>query len=112
MIWKLRKSFILRSKQVHNLATHIAACPYPVILAGDFNDTPTSYTYHQLTIGLFDSFKEAGNELFEGTYAGKLPSFRIDYILHTREFQALTYKKIDVELSDHYPITATMAFNH
>lgn len=111
MIWKIRKAFILRSEQVHILAKHIAVCPYPVILAGDFNDTPSSYTYHQLISGLSDSYNEAGNGFFEGTYAGKLPSFRIDYILHSREFQALTYKKIDVDLSDHYPITATMVFN-
>jgi endonuclease/exonuclease/phosphatase family metal-dependent hydrolase len=112
MLWKLRKAFILRSKQVHILTGHIAACRYPVVLAGDFNDSPSSYTYHQLTTGLSDAFKEAGNRFFEGTYAGKLPSFRIDYILHSGEFHAMTYKKIDVMISDHYPITSTLVFNH
>lgn len=112
MLWKIRKAFILRSKQVDVLAGHISGSPYPVIITGDFNDTPSSYAYHQLSKGLTDSFIEAGNGFFEGTYSGKLPSFRIDYILHSKEFHALTYRKIDIDLSDHYPITTTMVINH
>jgi len=112
MIWKMRKAFMLRSKQVHQLARHVKASPYPVILAGDFNDTPSSYTYHQLTTDLSDAYKEAGEKFMEGTYSGKLPSFRIDYILHSKEFHTLSYKKFDVDLSDHFPIAATMVFNH
>jgi endonuclease/exonuclease/phosphatase family metal-dependent hydrolase len=108
MLWKLRKAFILRSKQVNVLSGHIAASPYPVILSGDFNDTPSSYTYHQLTGTLTDSFVESGSGLFQGTYAGKLPSFRIDYILHSGKFRSVSYKTFDVDISDHYPITATL----
>ncbi len=108
MLWKLRKAFILRSKEVNILAVHIGACPYPVILSGDFNDTPSSYTYHQLTKRLKDSFPESGHGLFQSTYAGKLPSFRIDYILHSVQFKAISYGTFDVDLSDHYPITTTL----
>lgn len=108
MLWKLRKAFILRSAQVDNLSKHLATCPYPVILAGDFNDTPSSYTYHQLTKKLTDSFIESGHGLFNSTYAGKLPSFRIDYILHAPKFRSVAYSTFEVDLSDHYPITATL----
>ena len=108
MLWKLRKAFILRSKQVNILAGHIAGCNYPVILTGDFNDTPSSYTYHKISTLLSDSYKEAGEGLFGSTYAGKFPSFRIDYIFHSRKIKSLLYKKIDVDLSDHYPITSTL----
>jgi endonuclease/exonuclease/phosphatase family metal-dependent hydrolase len=108
MLWKLRKAFILRSKQVGILSEHIAKCTYPVIVSGDFNDTPSSYTYHQLTRELTDSFIESGHGLFMSTYAGKFPSFRIDYLLHSDEFKSISYRKFDVNLSDHYPITATL----
>lgn len=108
MLWKLRKAFILRSTQVNILKEHIAACRYPVILSGDFNDTPSSYTYHQLTSKLTDSFIESGDGLFESTYAGKFPSFRIDYILHSEKFKSVSYRTFDVDLSDHYPITTTL----
>jgi endonuclease/exonuclease/phosphatase family metal-dependent hydrolase len=108
MLWKLKKAFILRSKQVNFLSEQIRRCPYPVILSGDFNDTPSSYTYHQLTSGLTDSFIESGHGLFMSTYAGKLPSFRIDYVLHSGQFQSVAYQTYNVNLSDHYPITATL----
>ncbi|MEI7662548.1 MAG: endonuclease/exonuclease/phosphatase family protein [Bacteroidota bacterium] len=111
MLWKLRKAFILRSTEVNNLKKDIAACPYPIILAGDFNDTPSSYSYRQLTSELTDSFREAGNGFFESTYAGKFPSFRIDYILYSDKFSALAYRKFDIELSDHFPVTSTLVFH-
>ncbi len=108
MLWKLRKAFKIRSKQVNILAEHIASCHYPVILAGDFNDTPSSYTYHQLTKNLTDSFIESGHGLFESTYAGKLPSFRIDYILHSDMFKSISYQRASINISDHFPISTIL----
>lgn len=108
MLWKLRKAFIIRSQQTRILTDHMAACPFPVIMAGDFNDTPSSYTYHQLTRGATDSFIESGHGLFQSTYSGKLPSFRIDYILHSEKFRAVSYETYQVNISDHYPIAATL----
>jgi endonuclease/exonuclease/phosphatase family metal-dependent hydrolase len=108
ILWKLHKAFIIRAKQVNVLAGHIASCPYPVILSGDFNDTPSSYTYHQLTRRLTDSYIESGHGLFNSTYAGKLPSFRIDYILHSKKFKSVSYRTFDIDISDHYPITTTL----
>jgi len=111
IFWKLRKAFITRSKQVDILKGDIATCRYPVILAGDFNDTPASYTYHQLTRRLRDSFRESGRGLFMPTYAGNWPSFRIDYILYSGEFRSQAYKMFDVDLSDHYPIATNLLIN-
>ncbi|MFZ4523575.1 MAG: endonuclease/exonuclease/phosphatase family protein [Bacteroidales bacterium] len=108
MLWKLRKAFILRATEVDNLSAHLAACRYPVILSGDFNDTPSSYTYHQLTKRLSDSFIESGHGIFQSTYAGEFPSFRIDYILHSAKFQSVSYQTFDIDLSDHFPITTTL----
>ena len=108
MMWKLRKAFILRSKEVQILSRDIASCPYPVILSGDFNDTPSSFAYNQLTKRLTDSFIESGHGLFKSTYAGKFPSFRIDYILHSDKLKSVSYMNYNIELSDHYPITATL----
>lgn len=108
MLWKLRKAFIIRAQEVNILTKHIASCPYPVILSGDFNDTPSSYTYHQLTNKLSDSFIESGKGLFKSTYAGKLPSFRIDYVLHSAKFKSVSYQTFEINISDHYPITTTL----
>ena len=79
--------------------------PYPIILCGDFNDTPTSYTYKQLSEGLNDSFSNAGLGIGQ-TYNGKFPTLRIDYILHSPEFELNSFKTTDVNLSDHFLLLA------
>ena len=57
--------------------------PYPIILCGDFNDTPTSFTYKQLSEGLMIALLMLNGirtDLYE-----KFPTLRIDYILHSPE---------------------------
>lgn len=101
---KLKKAFVIRARQVDVLKENIRHSPYPVIVCGDFNDTPASYTYHQMTAGFHDSFRQAGTGFLGSTYAGNFPSFRIDYILYSDFFTASNYSKQTVDLSDHYPV--------
>jgi endonuclease/exonuclease/phosphatase family metal-dependent hydrolase len=104
ILGKLKKAFVIRASQVDILKRDIANSPYPVIICGDFNDTPASYTYHRMTEGMHDSFRRAGTGLFGSTYAGNFPSFRIDYILYSDAFTATNYSRGNVNLSDHYPV--------
>jgi len=104
---KMIPAFKMRAIQVRTVASHIEKCRYPVILCGDFNDTPLSYAYHLLRKQLNDSFAETGFGS-SNTYAGFLPLFRIDYILHSQRFRAISYQRKTVELSDHYPVTAVL----
>lgn len=101
---KLKKAFLIRANQVEVLKENIARSPYPVIVCGDFNDTPGSYTYHKMTTGFHDSFRKAGTGLLGSTYAGDFPSFRIDYILYDDYFISYDYRKSSIDLSDHYPV--------
>jgi hypothetical protein len=105
IIEKLRKAFIQRAQQVDILEQSIEKSPYPVVVCGDFNDTPSSYTYNILTNNLYDSFRKAGGDFLGRTYAGSFPSFRIDYILFSKSFKAYEYHKFDIDLSDHYPVS-------
>jgi endonuclease/exonuclease/phosphatase family metal-dependent hydrolase len=105
IIMKLRKGYELRAKQVDKLSSSIKRSPYPKLVCGDLNDTPTSYTLQVLSSGLKDSFKKAGNGFFGNTYGGNFPSFRIDYILFDEKFEAYNYLKYKIFLSDHYPIS-------
>lgn len=75
----------------------------PIIIAGDFNDTPASYIYQQATKLLRDPYVEQGRG-FGTTYHGPFPAFRIDYILHSDDIKALSYKRLKTNISDHYPI--------
>lgn len=104
IIRRLKRAFISRSKQVDVLQQHILKSPYPVIVCGDFNDTPTSYAYAVISKGLKDSFHEGGAGSGK-TYAGVFPSFRIDYILHDEKLHSTGYKTHHQKLSDHYPIS-------
>ncbi|MBC8314606.1 MAG: endonuclease/exonuclease/phosphatase family protein [Bacteroidales bacterium] len=109
---KLKTAFILRAKQSEILLQAIENSPYPVLVCGDLNDSPFSYTYHELTQNLTDSYKEAGTGFFGSTYDGVPPNYRIDYILHDRHFRVFTYKKSNVTFSDHYPVSGMVMFNY
>ncbi len=100
---RLKKGFIKRSGQTELVAEHISNSPYPAIVCGDFNDPPASYTYHTIAKNLKDSFIESGNG-FGRSYIGKFPSFRIDYILHSKQYKAYDFRTIREELSDHFPV--------
>ena len=106
IIERLKTSFFKRAKQVKAIKAHMNTSPYPIILCGDFNDTPISFSYKQLSKGLNDSFTNSGTGLGQ-TYNGKFPTLRIDYILHSPEFKNNSFKTIKVNLSDHYPIVST-----
>lgn len=100
---KLKHGFKRRSTQVDKLVDHVSNCRFPVILCGDFNDIPISYTYGEISSLLTDSFVESGRGV-SSTYRGKLPSYRIDYIFHSKEFKSYNYNCYDVKFSDHLPI--------
>lgn len=102
---RLKRAFVKRSAQADKIAAHIHSSPYPVIVCGDFNDTPTSYVYRTVKRDLSDAFRESGNG-FGRTYGGKFPSFRIDYIVNDPRFRTYDFRTMgDEDLSDHYPIS-------
>ncbi len=104
---KMILAFTIRARQARAVSAHIKKCPYPVIVCGDFNDTPNSYTYHLLRKQLNDSFTRAGFGI-SNTYNGFIPLFRIDYILYSNRFNAISYSRGSVDLSDHFPVTAVL----
>jgi len=105
IIHKLKKGFYRRATQADTISLAIKNSPYPVIVCGDFNDIPLSYTYHKIKRHnkLNDAFRNSGHGM-GGTYVGKLPSFRIDYILHSDKIKSWNFVTGKRILSDHYPI--------
>jgi endonuclease/exonuclease/phosphatase family metal-dependent hydrolase len=104
---RMKYAYGRRALQVEKMSEHIKQCPYPIILGGDFNDTPSSYVYRQFRKLLTDSFTKRGLGLGQ-TYVGMVPGFRIDYIMHGDEFETLQYHTGKEEYSDHYPIWALL----
>lgn len=103
--FRLRDAFIKRANQANILAKHIENSPYSVIVCGDFNDVPVSYTYRKMKSKLNDSFIEAGKGIGT-TYVGKFPAFRIDFIFHSKELKCTNFDIPDIHLSDHFPVTS------
>ena len=101
----LKKGFAIRSRQAELLKIYLNKSPYPVIVAGDFNDTPVSYTYRTIRKGLNDSFVTSGYGA-GFTYRGNYPPNRIDYILYSNDFINSFFERKKVRYSDHYPIIA------
>ena len=102
---RLKTAFSLRAEQAQMIANYIRESPHPVVVIGDFNDTPQSYAYRKIKRGLDDAFRKSGRG-FGNTYAGELPSFRIDYIMYGPPLLSSEFKRIKTDHSDHYPISA------
>jgi len=107
---KYGKENLQRVKQMKQVLKEISKSPYPVILCGDFNEPPQSYVYKETVKKLQDSFREKGMGI-GGTYAGKIPFLRIDYIFSDRNYTVVEYQKLTFPWSDHYPIISTIGIN-
>lgn len=105
---KMKRSIVRRPRQVSKVLEDIENCTENVIIAGDFNDNPMSYTYWRLRKTGKDSFVEAGHGT-GATFTRFSPFLRIDYILFPETYNALSHKVIKKNYSDHYPIEAIIS---
>ena len=102
---KISLAYELRQKQAKTVHAHINECPYPVILCGDFNDSPASFSYNKIMQGLKDSFRGSGKGTGTTYVGGNFPAYRIDYIAHDKQFNDFQYTVCkELTASDHYPI--------
>jgi endonuclease/exonuclease/phosphatase family metal-dependent hydrolase len=107
---KLKKGAIQRTTQIKALAAHIDNCPYPVIVCGDLNDTPYSYSYQTLRKHLNNSFEKAGNGM-GFTYNGKL-YLRIDQQFASPELKIRSFTTHnEIKYSDHFPLEGVYSFD-
>ncbi|MBC5993790.1 endonuclease/exonuclease/phosphatase family protein [Pontibacter cellulosilyticus] len=103
---RLKRGFVARGNQVELLLEHIRESPYPVIISGDFNDIPFSYTYNEMAEELKNAFVAAGSGI-GATYNGPLPFLRIDNQFYSEALQAYDFEThYEMGLSDHFPISA------
>ena len=107
---KLKNGFTTRAQQVNRLLSHMQTSPHPVIVCGDFNDIPYSYSYFSLRGQLTNAFEEAGRG-FGFSYNGKLPFLRIDNQFFSDALRACRFTTYqDVDFSDHFPVKGVYSF--
>ncbi len=100
---KLRVAYPKRANQAVRIVEHINTSPYPVIVCGDFNDTPISFVYRQFDKVLTDAFTNCSSGI-GSTYVGKIPAGRIDYIFHSPELESSNFVIQEKPFSDHRAI--------
>ncbi len=104
---KLKNAYRFRGAQADFVHQKIKESPYPVIICGDFNDVPNSYTYFTIKDDLKDAFLNKGTGLGR-TFQYLSPTLRIDYIFSDKKFEVKQFNRIKVPYSDHYPIVADL----
>ncbi len=101
---KLNVAYENRAAEVNKAVKIIKKSPYPVLLCGDFNDLPGSYTYTTMRGNLKDAFLEKGTG-FGRTYNRLSPTIRIDHFFYDDSvLRLIGFECPATELSDHNPI--------
>lgn len=106
---KMARNYRVRAGEASHISHQITGSKYPVVVCGDFNDTPMSYAYkHMKTRRLNDAFVKCGKGV-EYTYKGLYNLFRIDYIFSDKEFfDVKSYDSYTLDVSDHKAIVVRL----
>jgi len=104
---EIKSGFSVRVWQVARVRELLDAEKLPVVLVGDFNSTPDSWTYFQLSRGLQDAYRLSGSG-WGATYHSDHPAVRIDFVLLGPEFEPVTAFVAEPYpySSDHRPLVA------
>jgi endonuclease/exonuclease/phosphatase family metal-dependent hydrolase len=100
-------NFLERENMVKELVKIIDETKTPLIIAGDFNSLPDEYVLGPLYARLKSATNETGKkDVF--TFSTFNPEFTLDYIFYSKHFSVVDTEIVDLKLSDHYPVTATL----
>ena len=113
LVKKLGEAAAIRAQQANIISREIAQVPPNsyVLVCGDFNDTPISYTHRVISQNMKDAFVESGNGLGISYNQHKL-YFRIDHILTSKNISSYDCE-VDrsIKDSDHYPISCVITLD-
>ncbi|MER0438477.1 endonuclease/exonuclease/phosphatase family protein [Emticicia sp. W12TSBA100-4] len=103
---RLKEGFEKRDEQMREVESYVSGSKYPVIICGDFNETPFGYSYGKLKLSFKNAFEEAGQGL--GFTLNRQPYFaRIDQQFVSHDWHVESCKTISsVDFSDHFPVMA------
>lgn len=106
---KIKRAYAERSRQAETIRSIIDTSKYPVIVCGDFNDVPNSYTYFKIKGNLQDAFLKRGFGIGR-TFQYISPTLRIDYLFADPKLKIEQFSKLDYKYSDHYPQVVDLSY--
>jgi vancomycin resistance protein VanJ len=104
-----------RRREVEYLMSLIEKVHGPLIVCGDFNMTERSTDHRLVASALRDAYQHVGRGMgnsfprvgsWPRTFPVPWPMLRLDYVWHSREFDAAWAFRGDAGESDHHPIIA------
>ena len=105
LVGKLSEAAAYRGRQADSICALVDRyAGHSLIVCGDFNDTPISYTYQQLARRLNSAYRQAGRG--PGfTFSKRSFPVRIDHLFFSKDWKCYSCR-IDrtVTSSDHYPL--------
>lgn len=112
LLGRINAGFVRQQSQAEALRASIDASPYPSVVAGDFNNTPFSYSFLRIAgQDMQDAFSQAGTGFGRTFRAIRLYPLRIDFILaEKRTFRVNAFSTLRSDASDHNGITALLSF--
>ena len=94
-----------RAVEAEKVRQWVEQSPYDVIVCGDFNDVPLSYTYRTI---LGDNLVDAFESVADGyayTFNRYFNLLRIDHIFHSPTIETISYEvDYNASYSDHFPV--------
>ena len=108
----------LRLASAEMILARVHGVAHPIILAGDFNSSPSDFPHSQQTssndntIDMLDRANCLRRRPTEGpadseyTFRSNVPDRTIDWIMISNDCQFNSYRAVDSQLSDHRPVVA------
>lgn len=108
LLSKVASATAVRAGQADKVADYVFRHKdRPMIVCGDFNDTPVSYTRRRIAKGLTDAYRATANGIGR-TFNRDAIYVRIDHMFCTDHWKPYSCRVQDtVKISDHYPVTCS-----
>ncbi len=106
---RVSSAFEKQQSQVETILAHKKQTTHPVLICGDLNNTPFSYSYRKLKEDMQDAFRKRGNGLGT-TFKFEQYPMRIDYIFASETLEVINFNTMTETFSDHYAVHATVGW--
>lgn len=100
---RMNENGAIRADQADKIRSITDTTDYPVIIGCDMNEMPVSFVYKRVKGNLNDGFVTKGKN-YGYTYNSFFNLLRIDYVLYSDNFEAISYSSPKKPWSDHKPV--------